>query len=90
MPLFRCSRCDCVENTALSSYWVDQWKGRATICSECETGKWHNKFPKRSADGYYFDDTGFLFHPDEIDHTTMEWKSNPSIKMIGKYEKQNT
>ena len=26
MPLFKCSKCGCVENTALSSYW---WQKRA-------------------------------------------------------------
>lgn len=46
MSLFVCTRCGAIENTALSSYW---WN-KEHICSECEWGNWHNRFPKE-----YFD-----------------------------------
>jgi len=55
MPLFKCEKCGCVENTALGLYWTRHWvdnfdysevgeeyKGRA-LCSECA--------PKRYSDG---------------------------------------
>lgn len=51
MPLFICSRCKCVENTALSGYWFgDREK---PFCSECDPkiGKWHGAFSKQKWDG---------------------------------------
>lgn len=51
MPLFICSKCGCIENTALSLYWVRSFSDKETppLCSECdpEIGKWHNRFPKQ-------------------------------------------
>ena len=47
MSLFRCEKCNCIENTALSGY---NYRGnKKALCSECdpEIGKWHNHFPKR-------------------------------------------
>jgi len=43
MPLFKCEKCGCLENTALSSYWYKEKK----LCSECGSGKWHGCFKKR-------------------------------------------
>jgi hypothetical protein len=42
MPLYRCEKCGCVENTALGNYWSrniksiwpDEFLGKA-LCSEC-------------------------------------------------------
>jgi hypothetical protein len=66
-------------------YWIDRAQGKAAfLCSECATGKWHNRFPKQSADGYYIDNQGFIYSPDEIDTETMEWTYNRNFKMIGK------
>ncbi len=60
MPLFRCEKCGCIENTALGHYWGDTEFSKA-LCSECEPpfypdgsvnksgSKWHNKFPKEQA-----------------------------------------
>lgn len=55
MPLFICTECGCVDNTATSGYW---WRNREsngayTPCSECdpEFGKWHGLFPKEPWDG---------------------------------------
>jgi len=71
MPIFQCSKCRCVENTAVSNYWtrtITKIKnGEETespaICSECdpEIGKWHNYFPKHSVIGYLITDQGFLY-----------------------------
>jgi hypothetical protein len=46
MPLFHCSQCGCIENTALGAYWYNKAKGKPVLCSECDTGKWHGRFPK--------------------------------------------
>ena len=49
MSLFKCEKCGCVENTALSTYWFSEKK----LCSECDPriGKWHGRFKKRKWDG---------------------------------------
>lgn len=66
MPVFRCSKCGCIENTALSGYWFRN--GKPPLCSACDPaiGKWHNKFKKESAVGMLEGSDGFLYHPDEI------------------------
>ena len=46
MPLFNCSRCGAIENTALGQYWWNRRKGLPVLCSECADGEWHGKFPK--------------------------------------------
>lgn len=46
MPLFKCTKCDCVENTAVGQFW-GQPKDEV-ICSQCATGKWHGLFPKKT------------------------------------------
>lgn len=58
MPLFKCSHCGCVENTALGSYWPNP---HSALCSECATGKWHGQFPKETACGWKRGDDGFLY-----------------------------
>ena len=55
MPLFACTSCDAIDNTAISGYWEQQLDAHhAKVefqpkCSECHSGKWHGEFPKRSA-----------------------------------------
>ena len=56
MSLFVCQACHAVENTALGRFWtrgVDELFRDDTraLCSECATGKWHGRFPKRTYDG---------------------------------------
>lgn len=58
MPLFMCSRCHCVENTAVGNFWNSR---AAPLCSESHTGKWHNKFPKKPATGYRMDADGYIY-----------------------------
>lgn len=52
MPLFVCSKCKCVENTALCNFWFEKDKKKAK-CSECDNkiGKWHNIFSKEKWNG---------------------------------------
>lgn len=87
MSLFRCSKCGCVENTACSDYFSRVYfDGEEPLCSECLTGKWHNKFEKQSASGCYYDKDNFVYFPDEVDEEKMEWKYNRAFKMFGRYE----
>jgi hypothetical protein len=62
MPLFPCSKCDCIEDTALCHYWSARLRQTPAICSACDptVGKWHNEFPKESAHGWIRDRDGFL------------------------------
>lgn len=46
MPLFNCSKCGVVENTALGAYWMNRARDRPVLCSECDTGTWHGEFSK--------------------------------------------
>jgi hypothetical protein len=47
MPLFKCTKCGTVENTALSACsWVYSCEGKPVLCSECCSGKWHGMFKK--------------------------------------------
>jgi hypothetical protein len=52
MPLYECSQCHAVENTALTNFWQDHGEGRPQLCSECDPRikKWHGKFPKETVD----------------------------------------
>lgn len=66
MPLFECSGCHAVENTATTSKsWWERSNGRPMFCSECADGKWHGLFPKRlvSETNYVTDAQGFLMPP---------------------------
>jgi hypothetical protein len=47
MPLFICDRRKCVDNTATSDFWLQARRGSTErLCTECRTGKWHDRFPK--------------------------------------------
>jgi len=57
MPIFRCSKCDNIENSALSMCsWVEQCKGKPLLCSACcpkqtkDGGKWHGLFKQKKFD----------------------------------------
>jgi len=69
MSLFKCSKCGCIENTAVSHYWVRKVDKEPPLCSECDPGigKWHNIFPKQSADamGMVDDGDGYLITKEE-------------------------
>jgi hypothetical protein len=67
MPLFRCDKCGCVENTALSNYW-SRGDGPA-LCSGCDPdiAAWHGEFDQKPADGYYQDKNGFIYAADELE-----------------------
>ena len=77
MPIFQCQKCGCVENTALSGYWLRDMKvmrakregqivekGPA-LCTACdpEIGEWHGQFLQGAATsfGYQLGADGFLY-----------------------------
>lgn len=70
MPIFRCSKCGCIENTALCHYWWEvHEEKKPPLCSECDPtiGKWHGAFEreKPEAHGYVEGPDGFLYTPDD-------------------------
>src|SRR5262249_46789094 len=83
MPLFPCSQCGGVENTALSNYWVrglDVTPTPPPLCSACDPkiGAWHGEFPRRPAAGMLIGADGFLYAPAEVGQFR-------HVKMIGPY-----
>ena len=88
MPLFQCSKCGCVENTAPSNYAVRE-RGSPALCSECdpEIGKWHGMFPKRSAKGMIKASDGFLYSQKDVLSDSFVWRvKNQSLKVEGVVE----
>ncbi len=81
MPLFSCSKCNCVEDTALCHYWSARLRQTFAVCSACDPtiGRWHGEFPKESAQGWIRDRSGFL-----LDKASVErWLGQP-IEMFAK------
>lgn len=69
MPLFKCSQCGALENTALGDYWHRKaMQSKPPKCSECSTGRWHGEFEKTTpeADGYILGSDGFYYTPAEL------------------------
>jgi hypothetical protein len=75
MPLFPCSKCNCVEDTALCHYWSARLRQTATVCSACDPtiGRWHGEFPQESAQGWLSDERGFLLDKREVER----WLGQP-------------
>lgn len=49
MPLFICSQCGHIDNTATSHYWLDVLcDGKPPLCALCDPaiGQWHNRFAR--------------------------------------------
>jgi hypothetical protein len=49
VPIFRCSKCGCDEDTALCNYWSSRLQEQPVVCSACDPkiGKWHGEFPQK-------------------------------------------
>src|SRR5258708_34039751 len=75
MPLFPCSKCNCVEDTALCHYWSARLRQTSTVCSACDPGigKWHGEFPKESAQDWISDRNGFLLDKGSVER----WLGQP-------------
>lgn len=75
MPVFRCSKCGVVENTATSHYWTRDFEKpegappSPPLCSLCdpETGKWHDRFERKTPEelGLVEGPDGFLYDPSD-------------------------
>lgn len=69
MPLFKCTKCGCVESTALSRYWVTVGLEKAPpMCSGCDPKSkgWHGEFPQEPPVGYKLCSDGFLYEADQL------------------------
>jgi hypothetical protein len=80
--LFPCSRCGCVEDTALCHFWSARLREMPTVCSACDPtiGKWHGEFPQELARDWATDERGFLlWHRKHVE----DWLGQP-IEIIGK------
>ncbi|MCC6775610.1 MAG: hypothetical protein IT537_03080 [Hyphomicrobiales bacterium] len=75
MPLYMCTRCGSVENTALGEYWRQEIEAHENgkplepKCSACiEGGAWHGQFERRRADGYVSDAAGrYIYSKAEVE-----------------------
>lgn len=69
MPLFECSKCGTVDNTALDgNYWAAQLDKNPVLCTECVTGKWHGEFDKDRLTGsdFVLADDGYVYRESEL------------------------
>lgn len=98
MPLYRCTDCGCVENTALGWFhcthlYKDNPQMNKPKCSECGPkkyedggdtgyGKWHGSFEKKSATGWFVDTTGYIWENAKGSHCFGE--------LLGKYKDDGT
>lgn len=66
MPLFKCSKCGCIDNTAVGNYWAKKLHGHEPMCAECGYGEWHDIFEKKTPEecGYVELENGFYGPPD--------------------------
>lgn len=85
MPLFRCTGCGARENTALCGHAVARCKGHDPLCSECETGAWHGRFPKQQAAGMNLGSDGFLYSDEAITAEAARFKRQ-NIRVVGKVQ----
>lgn len=77
MPLFKCTKCGCIDNTAAAgSYWQDRENAQ---CAECFTGKWHDLFPKETPK-----EKGLIPDP----HFPPFYASPKNIEMVAKERKR--
>lgn len=64
MPLFKCSQCGHIDNTAMTNYWRrvhdDKLPGLCSLCDP-EIGKWHGKFAR-----FKPEDRGLVQAPDDF------------------------
>ena len=75
MSFFRCSKCGCVENTALCNYWTARIRETVFLCSACDPkiAKWHGQFPQEAAESWKTDNRGLLYRKKDVE----EWLGQP-------------
>jgi hypothetical protein len=84
MSMFCCSKCGCVEDTALCHYWSARLRRTPVVCSLCDPaiGRWHGQFPRRPAEGegWVMGEHGaLLWNRSEVE----DWLGTP-IEILGK------
>lgn len=85
MPIFKCDKCNCVDNTAVTYYNIRK-NGEPALCSECDPkiGKWHGIFSKESAVGLLLGSDGFLYSQEEKDSGNLDWRvKNQDLTFTG-------
>lgn len=79
MPLFVCSRCNGIDNTALGGNYWGRLAARPPVeevlCTECHTGLWHGKFIKRIFDPDQEDEESIL-HMLRYGHIPTSFRAN--------------
>ena len=62
MSYFQCSKCGCVEDTALCHYWSAKLWETPVLCSACDPriAKWHGEFPQESPQNWIKDRHGLV------------------------------
>src|SRR5687768_17340713 len=86
MPIFKCSQCGMVENTAVCNYWTDAvLEKKPPLCSECDPaiGKWHGMFERVRATGYKLGNDGFLYEPELLASGSFDNMIRAGLKIIG-------
>lgn len=89
MPMFLCSKCHHAENTALSNHWIDKRAGQPLLCSECETGTWHGRFPKRHAAGMHLASDGYLYSTESVSDNRDRFQRQ-GIRVVGTVQPDGT
>jgi hypothetical protein len=75
ISFFKCSNCGCVEDTALCYYWPARLRETPALCSACDPkiAKWHDQFPRESAENWMTDKRGQLYRKSEVE----QWLGQP-------------
>jgi hypothetical protein len=62
MAFFACSKCGCVEDTALCHYWSARVRQLPLLCSACDPriGRWHGQFAQEPARNWVSDEHGLV------------------------------
>ena len=62
MSYFQCSKCGCVEDTALCHYWSAKLRETPMLCSACDPriAKWHGEFPQEPPQNWIKDGNGLV------------------------------
>jgi hypothetical protein len=81
MSYFECSKCGCVEDTALCYYWSAKLRQTPMLCSACDPkiAKWHDQFPQEPSQNWINDGHGRLCHRSEVE----SWLGQP-IEIVGR------
>jgi hypothetical protein len=77
MPLFECSKCHVVDNTALGNFWyIVMAEGKPALCAQCdpEIGAWHGKF-----DRVLIHDYRRMYPESEVKFPVLAWDAEEKV-----------